>query len=134
MPKKGENPASSGLMWYFSASSQNRSCSSVTFSGLPAARSGRSGERDPGQQQVAPGRGQAAGQLGRGAQVAERKTQQYLQLVGPGQLRGRRSGQDGAGRLDGGQRRTDLPAGGPDLGPVEQGEVFKVGPVTLRYG
>ena len=54
------------------------------------------GERDPGQQQAAPGRGQAAGQLGRGAQVAEREAQQGLQLIGPGQLRGRRSGQDGS--------------------------------------
>ena len=91
------------------------------------------GERDPGQQQAAPGRGQAAGQPGRGPQVAERKTQECLQLIGADQVRGRRSGQDGAGRLDGGQRLADLPAGGPDLGPVEQGEVLKVGPVMLGY-
>src|SRR5205809_3701149 len=36
MPKKGENPANSGLTLYFSASSQNRACSSFTLSGLSA--------------------------------------------------------------------------------------------------
>ena len=39
MPKNGENPASSGLTWYFSASSQNSACSSLTFSGWLADRS-----------------------------------------------------------------------------------------------
>src|SRR3954471_10716950 len=39
MPKNGEKPARSGLTLYFSASSQNRSCSSLTLSGWLAARS-----------------------------------------------------------------------------------------------
>jgi hypothetical protein len=39
IPKKGEKPASSGLTWYFSASSQNSACSSSTFYGLVRDRS-----------------------------------------------------------------------------------------------
>ena len=78
------------------------------------------GERDPGQQQAAAGGGQPAGQLGRGAQVAERQAQQRLQLIGPRQQHRPGPGQDRARRLDGGQRVADLPAGGPDPGPVQQ--------------
>ena len=39
MPKKTENPASSGSTLYFSASCQNSSFSSASFSGCSAARS-----------------------------------------------------------------------------------------------
>jgi hypothetical protein len=39
IPKNPAKPASSGLTWYFSASSQNRLCSSLTFSGWVADRS-----------------------------------------------------------------------------------------------
>jgi hypothetical protein len=41
-----------------------------------------SGERDPGQQQAAPSRGQPARQVGRGVQVAEREADQRLALGG----------------------------------------------------
>ena len=39
MPKKRRKPPSNGVTWYFSASSQNRSFSSASFSGCLAARS-----------------------------------------------------------------------------------------------
>jgi hypothetical protein len=47
-------------------------------------------------------------------------------------MRGRRSGQDRPRRFDGGQGIAGLPASSPDLGPVEQGEIFEGGPSTLR--
>ena len=91
------------------------------------------GERDPGQQQAAAGGGQPAGQLNGGAQVAERQAQQRLQLIGPRQQHRPGPGQDQPRRLDRGQRIADLPAGGPDPGPVEQRQELEGGPPPLRY-
>ena len=91
------------------------------------------GQCDPGQQQVAAGGGQPAGQLGRGAQVAERQAQQRLLLIGLGQQRRAGPGQDQPRRLDRGQRLADLPAGGPDPGPVQQRQELEEGPSPLRY-
>jgi hypothetical protein len=41
--------------------------------------------------------------------------------------------EDRPGRLDGGQRLTDLSAGGPDSGAVEQPQEFGQRPLPLGY-
>ena len=74
------------------------------------------------------------GQLRGGARIAKRQAQQRLLLVGPGEQRrtGCR-GQDLACGPDGRQRVADLPAGRPDLRPVEQRQEFEERPALLGY-
>ena len=65
-------------------------------------------------------------------QVAERQAQQRLELIGPRQQHRAGPGEDQAGRLDGRERVADLPAAGPDPGPVQQRQEFNDGPLALR--
>jgi hypothetical protein len=92
-------------------------------------------ERNPGQQHPAARGGQIAGQLRGGARIAKREAQQRLLLVGAGEQRrtGCR-GQDAACGPDGSQRVTDLPAGRPDLRPVQQRQEFEDRPTLFGYG
>ena len=89
------------------------------------------GKGDPGQQQAAAGGVQPSRQFSGAAQVAERQAQQRLQLIGLPQHRRLGPGQDRPRRLDGCQRLSDMPPGGPDPGPVEQREELKQGPPPL---
>ena len=91
---------------------------------------GRQG--DPGQHQFTADAGKPAGQLRRGAQVAERQAHKRLQLIGPGQQRRACLGQGQARRVDTGQRLAELPAGGPDPGLVQQREELNERPPRRR--
>ena len=75
---------------------------------------------------AAAGGGQVAGQFGRAAQVAEGQAQQCFLFIGPGQQdRAGPGRQDLAGGRDGGQGVADVPAGRPDLRPVQQRQVLE---------